>query len=75
MYECMSKGIYWVRLTITPDLIEFINIDALTRISGFTVCAHSAVNGPNSLLVWLTQICTQRRPRLNEIGMLECFLT
>lgn len=69
------KGDILGKIDYNTDLTEFINIDALTRISGFTVCAHSAVNGPNSLLVWLTQICTQRRPRLNEIGMLECFLT
>lgn len=31
--------------------------------------AHSVANGPNSLLVWLTEICTQQWPILNKSGM------
>ena len=55
---------YNTRFDIYIYLPEFLDL----------MFVHSAITVPNSLLVWLTEICTQQSPMLNEIGMLECFL-
>lgn len=74
VWEQIPKVLYQVGLNVTPDSAEFINIDEFTRNSGFTMLAHSAANDPNSLLVWLTEICTQQWSTFNETGVPEYFL-
>lgn len=50
------------------DLTEFIEMDGITTDSGFDVLAWAARNSTNSLLIWLTEIWTQRWITLNEVG-------
>lgn len=53
----------WVGLKRTWD---FINMDVFTRHSGFNRFGHLAANGPDSLLIWLTEIFTQQWPMLKK---------